>query len=165
MLSAEFQNSQHPWEGVPVTEPPHGHRARLCFRGLWTMEAPQGSGCLPGPPGSCLSGVPRPLLCANRAEGTRPLRHGKPELPVLHERTSGSPPGQPEPCEESLVLGPFFPPPPLEMLPSGPQGILVCVLTPSLAAPQQVPELAPVLGGTHLIYIKKGGGSLSLNPK
>lgn len=48
--------------------------------------------------------------------------------------------------------------------PEGPRGFLatgpdntVCVLTHSLAALQEVPKLAPALGGTNLIYIKKGG--------
>lgn len=92
----------------------------------------------------------------------------------LNEHTPRSPPVQSKLCEELLVPGPFLQPL-LEMLPGGPGGFLatgpdstVCVLTPRLAALQEVPKLAPVLGGTDLIYIKKRGwekGSLSHNPK
>lgn len=70
---------------------------------------------------------------------------------------------QSELCEELLVPEPFLQPL-LEMLPRRPLGILghrsrstLSVSSLSLAALQEVPKLAPVLGGTNLIYIKKGG--------
>lgn len=107
-----------PRDEGPIPESHHGRQARLFFRGLLNIEAPKAAGYQSGPPGFCLSGWPRPIIGMNRAEGAL-LLHGNPELPVLNERTSRSPPVRSKLCEELLVPGPLLQAVP-EMLPRRP---------------------------------------------